>query len=70
MGRKSRDLVPDASIRNGTATATLRSDEQGPRPRRVRRLGPVTIVPSAQLTATASGWTFHPSTSVKEMLSQ
>ena len=31
--------------------------------------GPVAIVPSAQLTATAPGWTFHPSTSVKEMLS-
>ena len=28
MGRKSRDLVPDDSIRNGTATATLSSDEQ------------------------------------------
>ncbi len=37
MGRKSRDLVPDASMRNGIATATLSSDEQGPRPRRVRR---------------------------------
>lgn len=31
--------------------------------------GPVAIVSSAQPTATASGWTFHPSASVKEMLS-
>ena len=74
-GHPGRVLASDLPGRPRRARQAWQFPRRGPRHRLDQARGanhahgPVAIVSSAQPTATPSGWTSHPSASVKEMLS-